>query len=165
MMERPIRIGDFIETDTIKGTVQSIGARSTIIKTIDNTHFVVPNSSFLEKNLLNWTLSDSIIRSKVNVGVAYGTDVQIVKEILLKIVLSNKDVLKSPEPEILFSDFADSSLNFEVYFWIDLSKELTTREVQSDLRFEIYRIFDERKIEIPFPQRDIHIKTQGINKF
>lgn len=159
MVERPIRIGDFIETDGIKGTVQGIGARSTIIKTVDNTHFVVPNSSFLEKNLLNWTLSDSIVRSLVKVGVAYGSDVQKVSSILFNLVKEHEDVLTFPEPEVLFADFADSSLNFELYFWVDLSKDVLTREVQSDLRFSINKAFIENKIEIPFPQRDIHIRT------
>lgn len=161
MIERPVRVGDIIETDGLKGSVENIGARSTIIKSMDNTHYVVPNSSFLEKNVLNWTLSDDVVRTKVNVGVAYGSPVRKVEELLKKSVSNNERILKYPEPLVLFADFGDNSLNFEIYFWTKVINVMQLRMLESYVRFQIDELFNENNIVIAFPQRDIHLDTSS----
>ena len=159
MIERPVRVGDIIETDGLKGSVENIGARSTIIKSMDNTHFVVPNSSFLEKNVLNWTLSDDVVRTKVAVGVAYGSPVRKVEELLKQAVTGHDRILKYPEPMVLFSDFGDNSLNFEVFFWTRVMNVMQLKLLESYVRFQIDELFNENKIVIAFPQRDVHLDT------
>ncbi|MCB0356768.1 MAG: mechanosensitive ion channel [Bdellovibrionales bacterium] len=159
MIERPVRVGDIIETEGLRGTVENIGARSTIIKSMDNTHYVVPNSSFLEKNVLNWTLSDDVVRTKVLVGVAYGSNVRKVEEMLKEAVSGNDRILKYPEPMVLFSEFGDNSLNFEVYFWTRVMNVMQLKLLESSVRFRIDELFNENNIVIAFPQRDVHIDT------
>ncbi|MCB0421199.1 MAG: mechanosensitive ion channel [Bdellovibrionales bacterium] len=159
MIERPIRVGDFVEVDGIFGSIEAIGARSTRIKSMDNTHVVVPNASFLEKNVLNWTLSDSLVRSSVKVGVAYGSDTKKVRDLLLEAVNEQEFVLKFPKASLLFSDFADSSLNFEVFFWTKLKDVLQIKQIQSQIRFRIDDLFRQNNVVISFPQRDVHLDT------
>lgn len=159
MIERPIRVGDFVEVDGIFGSIEAIGARSTRIKSSDNTHVVVPNASFLEKNVLNWTLSDALVRSSVKVGVAYGSDTGKVREILLQAAMEQEHVLKFPKPTLLFADFADSSLNFEIFFWTKLRDVLQIKQIQSACRFRIDELFRGNDVVISFPQRDVHLDT------
>jgi potassium-dependent mechanosensitive channel len=154
--ERPIQMGDLIEVDGVLGKVEEIGARCTRVRTGENIHKLIPNSSFLEKNITNWTLSDNRIRTKIIIGVAYGSPVKKVEAALLKSVLSNEKILRSPEPFVLFSDFGDNSLVFEVYFWIVIRMVLEKRQIESQVRFEIDELFAQEGIVIAFPQRDIH---------
>ena len=116
ILEQPIRAGDIVEIEGLTGEVERIGARAATIKSIDNTQIVVPNSSFLEKNILNWTLSDSVVRRRVNVGVIYGSPTRKVEELLLQAVKEHKSVLKSPDPLVFFKEFGNHSLNFSVSF-------------------------------------------------
>lgn len=159
MIERPIKVGDIIEVvdQDLRGTVENIGARSTTIKSMDNTHYVVPNSSFLEKNVLNWTLSDNMVRVSVKVGVAYGSPVNEVRRLLLESLKGHEKILEDPNPLVLFTDFADNSLNFEVYFWTHVTHVMNMRVLQSDIRFSINQVFEENHIVIAFPQRDVHL--------
>lgn len=159
MIERPIKVGDFIDVDGLFGEVQEIGMRSTSIIIFGNRHMIVPNSSFLEKNVLNWTRKDNLISSYISVGVIYGSDTQKVKELLIQAVLSVDEVLKDTkrEPKVFFTDFGDNSLNFQVYFWIELKSLLVRRHVESKIRFEIDRLFRENDLVIAFPQRDVHL--------
>jgi len=157
--ERPIQIGDLIEVDGMPGKVEEIGARCTRIRTGENIHILIPNSSFLEKNITNWTLSDNRIRTKITIGVAYGSPVKKVEAALLESVLSNEKILRSPEPFVLFSDFGDNSLVFEVYFWIVIRMVLEKRQIESQVRFEIDQLFRQEGIVIAFPQRDLHFDT------
>lgn len=159
MLERPIRVGDFVELDTTSGTVEAIGARATRIKSMDNTHIVVPNSSFLENNVLNWTLSDDVVRTKVIVGVAYGSPTRETEKILMKAVTSHSRVLKSPEPIVLFSDFGDNALIFEVLFWARIRNMLQLKTIASDIRFTVDDMMREAGITIAYPQRDVHLDT------
>ena len=159
MLERPIRLGDFVELDTTAGTVEAIGTRATRIKSMDNTHIVVPNSAFLEKNVLNWTLSDDVVRNKVVVGVAYGSPTRETERLLMQAVTSHSRVLKSPEPVVLFSDFGDNSLVFEVLFWARIRNMLQLKTIASDIRFKIDDLFREADIVISFPQRDVHLDS------
>ncbi len=157
MLERPIRVGDAIEVGGIYGTVEEVGTRSTKVKATDNTHIVVPNSSFLEQNVLNWTLSDDVIRSKVSVGVAYGSDTQMVKNLLIQSVTEHEKVLSYPKPVVIFAEFGDNALNFDVYYYSKIQTFIQVREVASDIRFKIDALFALSDVVIAFPQRDIHI--------
>lgn len=159
MVERPVRVGDFVELENLSGTVETIGARATRIKSMDNTHIVVPNSSFLEKNVLNWTLSDDVVRTKVAVGVAYGSPTRKTEELLKRAVKNHPKVLRSPEPVVLFDNFGDNSLNFEVLFWARIRTMLQLKSIASDIRFEIDDLFREAGIVIAYPQQDVHLDT------
>jgi len=159
--ERPISINDLIEVDGVLGKVEEIGARCTRVRTGENVHKLVPNSSFLEKNITNWTLSDNNIRTKVVVGLAYGSPVEKVKETLMAAAISNHSVLKRPEPFVLFSDFGDNSLVFELYFWVQIRMVLEKKQIESQVRFEIDSLFRKEGLVIAFPQRDIHFDTHS----
>ncbi len=157
MIERPLRVDDYIDIEGLKGTVETIGIRATQIRTPDNRQVIVPNSLLLEKPVVNWTLSDDVVRTKVSVGVAYGSDVDKVKEILLDCCQKMSVILKDPPPRILFSDFGDSALVFEALFWARMGRGMLLVEIESELRFCIEKAFRENQISIPFPQRDLHI--------
>jgi len=165
MAERPISFGSLIELDGVLGMVEEIGARCTRVRTGENIHILVPNSSFLEKNITNWTLSDHEIRTKVLVGVIYGSPVRKVEELLLKVVKENGRVLKDPDPFVLFADFGDNALIFEVHFWISITRVIERRVIESSVRFRIDDLFREAGIVIAFPQRDIHLDTSGPLEF
>ncbi|MFQ5963029.1 MAG: mechanosensitive ion channel domain-containing protein [Candidatus Scalinduaceae bacterium] len=157
--EKPIRIGDVITLDKdIAGKVEKISIRSTVVSTFDRKTVVVPNSKFLESNVVNWMHGgDMLLRSKIEVGVAYGSNTELVRECLLKVMDSHPDVEKEPEPVVRFAEFGNSSLNFEIYFWAHIFKRWMAI---SDLNFAIDKIFRENNIEIPFPQRDLHIRSE-----
>jgi small-conductance mechanosensitive channel len=157
--EKPIKIGDVITLDNdIAGKVERISIRSTVVKTFDRKTVVVPNSKFLESNVVNWMHGgDMLLRSKVVASVAYGSDTELVKECLLKVMDSHPHVEKEPAPVVRFAEFGNSSLNFELYFWAHIFKRWMTI---SDLNFAIDKIFRENNIEIPFPQRDLHIRSE-----
>jgi small-conductance mechanosensitive channel len=157
MAERPIRVGDVIDIEGTFATVEDIGPRSTRIRTGDNIHVLVPNSSFLEKNIINWTLSDKMVRAHVTVGVAYGSPVRKVEALLLQAVSENERVLKDPKPFVLFKDFGDNSLLFYLYFWVSMDNMTQRLITESDIRFRIDDLFRESGIVIAFPQRDVHL--------
>lgn len=159
--EHPIKIGDLIEVDGLIGIVEHVGFRATSVRSLQNTHILIPNSVILEHNILNWTLSDKVIRSEITVGVSYGSPVEKVRELILKSARDHKKVLsynKDQIPRVFFEDFGDSALLFKLSYWIAVNSPLDIREVASDLRFEINRLFKEEGITIPFSQRDLHIK-------
>ncbi len=157
MAERPIRVDDFIEMDNWMGFVKRVGTRSTLIHRTDGVHVLVPNSKLLENTVVNWTLMDGVIRNSIRVGVAYGSDVEATIDGLRSAINSNENVLKDPEPQYVFEDFADSALIFEILFWADMNKERPLRLIRSDLRMAITKELDQRDITIAFPQRDIHL--------
>ncbi|MFK8047800.1 MAG: mechanosensitive ion channel family protein [Halioglobus sp.] len=157
MWERPIRIGDFLEMGEVRGTVQSINTRSTCIRRVDGVHLLVPNSYLLENTVTNWTLIDRLVRTSVRVGVAYGSNVLLVTELLKQAAEEHADVLGDPEFSVVFDDFADSSLSFELNVWVYATAERSLREVRSDLRYRIDALFNESGVVIAFPQRDIHV--------
>jgi potassium efflux system protein len=160
MAERPIRIGNLIEVDGVLGQVEEIGARCTRVRTGENIHILVPNSAFLEKNITNWTLSDQKIRTKVTVGVIYGSPVKEVERLLLKATKENDRILKDPEPFIVFADFGDNALIFEIHFWISIRRVIERRLIESSVRFRVDVLFREAGIVIAFPQRDVHLDMQ-----
>ena len=157
MAERPVKVGDLVDLDGTSGRVEDIGARSTRIRSGDNTHIIVPNSTLLEGKVLNWTLSDNTIRTQVDVGVAYGSDVQEVKRQLTAALDGCERILEYPKPETLFLDFAADALLFRVLFWTRVVQPLDRNRAQSQLRFRIDERFREAKISIAFPQRDVHL--------
>jgi small-conductance mechanosensitive channel len=159
MGEQPISIGDLIEVDGLLGQVEEIGARCTRIRTGENIHILVPNSSFLEKNITNWTLSDRRVRAHVSLGVVYGSPVEQVKASLLQICNEFDLVHKTPEPFVLFTDFGDNALIFQVHFWITVKRVIERRIIESRMRFRIDEVFREAGIVIAFPQRDVHLDT------
>ncbi|MDR4498380.1 MAG: mechanosensitive ion channel [Candidatus Scalindua sp.] len=154
--ERPIKIGDIVEVDKLYGVVEHIGARSTRVRSSQNTHIIVPNSSFLQNNVLNWTLSDNLIRASIKVGVIYGSPTREVERLLYKVVREHEKILKIPEPDLLFNDFGENSLDFEMHFWIKVTRMFDRRRIESDLRYKIDSLFRDAGIVIAFPQRDIH---------
>lgn len=157
MWERPIRIGDFLEIGDAKGTVETINTRSTRIRRIDGVHMLVPNSQLLENMVVNWTLIDNNIRSIVRVGVAYGSPVRKVEELILRATDDHPDTLDDPKPVVIFEDFGDNALIFDSYFWVDANGERDLRKVRSEVRFAICDLFEEAGIVIAFPQRDVHL--------
>jgi potassium efflux system protein len=159
LAERPIKIGDLVEVNETFGQVESIGARSTSIKTFDNFHIIVPNSTFLESNVINWTHTDTLVRISLVVGVAYGSPVEKVEQIMLEIVREHDRSVIPPEPVVLFDDFGDSALIFRALFWIEMKRPMDQRLALSDLRFRLDKRFREEGITIAFPQRDLHLDT------
>ncbi|MCA9312591.1 MAG: mechanosensitive ion channel [Phycisphaerales bacterium] len=161
LAERPVRVGDLIEVADLHATVEHIGARSTRVRTGDNIEVIIPNSTFLEQNVINWTLSEDRVRTRVVVGVAYGSPTRDVARLLRKAAEDHGRVLKSPEPIVLFADFGDSALVFEVHFWIRMRAMMQRRIIESDIRHRIDNLFDDAGIVIAFPQRDIHVMGGG----
>ncbi|MFH1983922.1 MAG: mechanosensitive ion channel domain-containing protein [Pseudomonadota bacterium] len=157
LFERPIQVGDDVEIDGVWATVKKINVRATVVQTYDNASLIIPNAEFISKQVTNWSFQDRRVRRRVNVGVAYGSDLEQVQGALLEIAASVEHVLKNPAPDVLFVDFGDSALVFRLRFWTDVDNML---RVESAVRFAIDHIFRERGIEIAFPQRDIHIRTQ-----
>lgn len=160
--EHPIRIGDWIEVNDLSGVVEHIGFRATSLRSLQNTHILIPNSIILEHSILNWTLSDKVIRSQIKVGVSYSSDVDKIKQILLKIINDHSRVLsynKSQLPVVFFSDFGDNALIFTINYWIAITNYIDLKIVSSELRTEIQKQFKKEGILIPFNQRDIHVKS------
>jgi potassium efflux system protein len=160
MAEQPIKIGDLVEIEGTFAMVEEIGARCTRIRTGANVHILVPNSSFLEKNIINWTLSDNEVRAQVTVGVIYGSPVREVERLMLQVADEHTRVRRAPKPFVLFNDFGDNALIFDLYFWISINRIMDRRIVESDIRFHIDKLFREAGIVIAFPQRDVHLDTQ-----
>lgn len=161
LFERPIKVGDRVLIDDVIGDVENINMRATVVKTLENERIIIPNSYFLEEKVVNRSISDPRLRLTIPIGVAYGTDVHKVRDILLDIAKLFKEenhyVLDSPQPFVNFTGFGDSSLDFQLFIWISNPKEVI--RIKSDLNFSIYDQLNKHGIEIPFPQRDLHIKS------
>lgn len=156
LLERPIQVGDFIELGEYQGIVERVGARSTLIKTLDGISIIIPNSRFLEEELMNWDHENPVSGLRLPVGVAYGSDIEAVRTALTDIAKANPDILPKPAPQVLFKGFGESSLDFELRVWTSKpSKQLI---IKSNLFFQIEAILRKRNIEIPFPQRDLHVR-------
>lgn len=152
---RNIREGDIVDVAGISGVIQKISLRATQVRTFDNAVVFVPNSAFLSSTFVNWTHNGKMVRKSIMLGVAYGTDVNLVTDTVMDIVKKDPDVLKNPEPAILFMDFGASSLDFELRIWVaDINN---AAGIMAKIRYEIINAFKEKNIEIPFPQTDIHV--------
>lgn len=164
LVDQTVHVGDIIELEGKVGRVEEIKLRTTRAVTIDNKVLIIPNHLYLENSLYNWTQNGTSTRESVAVGVAYGSDVQLVKKLLIQAANSHPQVIEPSETAVRFDDFGDSSLNFRVIFTIGDS--FNANMPKSDIRFEIDRLFREHNISIPFPQRDIHIiqrPNQSVN--
>jgi potassium efflux system protein len=159
LMERQIRVGDIVDIDGTTGTVSEVNLRSSTIKSFDGIAAIVPNSTLLEGKVTNWTMSDPTVRRIVRVGVAYGSPTDEVARRMMECAQRHGLVVKSPEPQVLFEDFADNNLVFALYFWIDVKAGTSGQVVMSDLRFMIEKSFAEGGISMAFPQRDVHLDT------
>ncbi|MEQ9672545.1 mechanosensitive ion channel domain-containing protein [Coleofasciculus sp. G2-EDA-02] len=160
--ERPIQIGDFVKVGELLGTVERIGARSTEICTLDQVTIIVPNSRFLETEVINWSHGNPISRLRIPVGVAYGSDIDKVKTALLEAVKNHPEVLLQPPPQVWFQGFGESSLDFDLLVWTGEPKKQF--KVKSDLNYRIEACMRHYDIEIPFPQRDLHLRSPQLEE-
>ena len=163
LFERPIKVGDRIEVGNVEGDVIHIKARSTTVVTNDNIAIIVPNSNFITQNVINWSHMGKNVRFKIPVSVSYDSDVRLVEKLLLEAANENPDVLEEPAPGVRLLKFGDNGLQFELRAW---SESLLHRKgrLTSNLNFAILEKFRAHGIEMPFPQRDIHIRTTGENE-
>jgi len=155
LIDQSVHVGDIIEIDGKVGRVVEIKLRTTRAVTIDNKVLVIPNHKYLTSILYNWTENGNLTRENVNVGVAYGSDVQLVKNLLLQAASEHECVLKDPEPTVFFTEFGESSLDFKLVFTI--SNSFLAIYPKSEIRFRINELFKEHNVTIPFPQRDVHV--------
>ena len=158
LFERPIKVGDRIEVADVAGDVVDISMRATTIITNDNISIIVPNSQFISETVINWSYTDRSVRFNFPVNVSYREDPENIRKVLLEIARDNPGVLKNPVPDVLFSDYDDSAMKFNLRVW---TREYVNRPgvLKSQLYYEIARRFRAQGIEIPYPQRDVHIKS------
>ncbi len=161
LIERPIKVGDRIEVGSVTGDVVNISLRSTTVVTNDNIAIIVPNSEFVSNSVTNWSYTDRSVRFNFEVGVSYRSDPELVRRLLIQVAGQHPGVLKDPKADALLHDFGDSSLNFILRVWTR-QYSTTPGVLRSELNFMIWNIFKEHGIEIPLPQRDIHIRSGGV---
>ncbi len=160
IFEQSIKVGDFVELNNYMGTVEHIGGRSTVIRTLDQVSIIVPNSRFLVDEVINWSHLNPISRLHIPVGVAYRSNLDQVKQALLEAAELQSEVLTSPSPRVLFKGFGNSSLDFELLVWI--SEPSRQPIVKSNLNFAIEAALNQHGVEIPFPQRDLHVRSGSL---
>jgi len=158
LVERPLRNGDFIEVGANQGRVKQIGIRSLMIRAIDGRDVIVPNSEVISRTFVNWTLSDKLRRTTISVNLSYNENPHAVKEVLLKLAETCPEILKTPAPSVLLSDFTDYSMKISLNYFIDMSQAIAPI-VKSKVLFLIWERFKEAGIRIPYPQQDVHLKT------
>jgi small-conductance mechanosensitive channel len=158
LFERPIQIGHRVEVGDIAGRVERIGARGTTIVTNDNIALIIPNSEFISSRVVNWSLGgDRRVRFHIPIGVSYGSDPKVVRQLLEDVALANPDVLKDPRPDLMFDKFGDSSIDFELRVWTETMSD-RPKVLASALYYAIWEVLHDNDIEIPFPQRDLNFK-------
>jgi small-conductance mechanosensitive channel len=155
--ERPIHIDDNLEVDTNTGKVSRIGIRSSTIVTAQGAEIIIPNATLISSKVINWTLSESQRRRELPVGVAYGTNPKTVLQILRNAAARHELVLTKPEPMVYFTGFGDSALNFELHFWV--MQENNGLQITSEVALAAMQMLTDAGIEIPFPQRDLHVRS------
>ncbi len=161
LIEQPIRMGDRVETKDTLGDVVRIAARSTWVRTNDNVVIIIPNSDFINNPVTNWTANDPNVRIDLPVGVGYSSDPEKVRTLLLKAAHENKDVLPVPAADVIFTDYGDNSINFTLRVWTS-ARAHTPLILKSDLYFALFKSFNREGIELPFPQRDLHLRSSDI---
>lgn len=161
LFERPIRVGDWVRViDNMEGRVESISLRSTVIVTNENMAVIMPNSKLVQNNFVNYSYGEPVVRLNIPVGVAYGSDLEKVSVALLEAAHSVEKVLDKPAPQVHFSNFGDSSLNLEIRVWINEPRDHTT--IRSAVYFAVEEAFRKHEVEIPFPQRDLHLRSGSL---
>lgn len=158
LWEGPIKLGDFIDVGNTHGEVIRIGARGTWVRTFDNEVIIVPNSEFINSRVANWTANDRTVRLTVPLGVSYDSDLELVRDVLLDIAKRNEHVLTDPAPAAMVTGFGDNSININLRVSTTTMTDRTLY-LKSDLFMEIFRVFREKKIEMPFPQQDVHVRS------
>jgi small-conductance mechanosensitive channel len=158
LAERPIAIGDRIEIGSVAGQVREISLRSTTVVTNDNIAIIIPNADFITHSVTNWSYEDPRVRFRIPFGVAYGTDLELLRGLMLDVARQHPMALKEPKPELFFAGFGDSSLNFELAIWSD-EMTISPRRFRSELYYAIEKTLREHTIEIPFPQREVTLKS------
>jgi len=157
LAERPIRIGDVVTVGNVSGTVLRIHARATVVMDFDYKEVIIPNKAFITERVVNWMLSNQTTRLLIKVGVAYGSDSDLAQRVILDAVWGNPDVLQDPRPSVFFVAFGESTLDFEIRAYVSsIDKRL---RVQHEINSAVARVLRENGIEIPFPQRDLHIRS------
>ncbi|TVQ32562.1 MAG: mechanosensitive ion channel protein [Phycisphaeraceae bacterium] len=159
MTEQPIRLGDIVEVGSNHGRIEEIGNRCTRLRRFDGVDVLIPNSHFLENDVVNWTLFDNEIRCAVEVGVAYGSPTRLVEKLINQAVQEQELVDKSKDIVVLFIDFGNDALSFRTTFWTSLERPLDRLRLESEVRFRIDELFKENDITIAFPQRDVHLDS------
>ena len=160
LVEPSIRVNDVVEVDNTVARVKEIGLRTSKVETREGIAMIIPNHKLVSEKLINWSASDSVTRFSIKIGVAYGSDVKLVEKLLIENAWKHTKVITNPAPIVLFTDFGESSLDFELIFW---SNQLfPIEQVKSELRFLIDESFRENNIEIPFPQRDLHVRSGSL---
>jgi small-conductance mechanosensitive channel len=157
LFERPIKVGDRVTVEGFEGIVTDIKIRATTVQTLGERTIIIPNSYFIESHVLNWSHLDKRVRVDIVVGVSYSADVDLVEKTLMEIAYKNQYILNTPAPRVLFLNLGDSSLDFKLYAWV--SEHTVYYSALSSLHFEIIKKFRELDIEIPFPQRDLHLRS------
>ena len=158
LFEGTLKVEDIVQLENdIVGKVKQIGLRVSYIETRDNIIMIIPNSKFVNGNVINWSHLEKFTRFFVSVGVAYGTDVRLVEDILLNCAKNHKDISTLHKPFVMFTDFGESSLDFKLFFWT--KESFWVEKIKSELRFKINDAFKQNNIQIPFPQRDVHLKN------
>ncbi|RMG81549.1 MAG: mechanosensitive ion channel protein MscS [Bacteroidetes bacterium] len=159
LFEGNIKVDDVVEIDGMVCKVEEIGLRTSVVRTRDDIRVVIPNRRFINEKIINWSHQKKYTRFHISVGVSYDSDPEKVKEVLLKVAHNHTDILNNPpyQPKVWFVNYGDSSIDFELLFWSD--KNFLIENIKSELRFDIFKALKENGITIPFPQRDLHIKT------
>ncbi len=158
MIERPIRVGDFVEVGDITGQIESIGIRATEMRTGVNSVIIIPNTNFIEKNLTNWTKSE-VIQCPVRIAVAYGTDLALLRQLCLEALSGIEKVMHQPPPDLVLQDFGDNALLLDFTYWIASASVPDRKKIASDVRFRLNDLFARNKIDLPFPQRVVRMVT------
>jgi small-conductance mechanosensitive channel len=162
LIEQPVRIGDCIDTRNTSGVIIRIGGRSTWVRTYDNQVIIIPNSDLTGHQVTNWTANDPRVRLAIPVGVAYDSDLQQVRKILTDIMSKDPEILTEPPPEVVLKELGDNSINFLLRFWTIVHPDYDHYGLKSNLYFAILESFRQRGIEVPFPQRDIHLRSADV---
>ena len=162
LFERPIRVGDLVTIGDQSGTVTNIAIRATTLTDFDNREVLLPNKSIITENVTNWTLNDAITRVVIKIGVAYGSDVDKVRDLLMQVLTDKEDILTQPAPQVFFLEHGDSSLNFEARVFVERTEHRLPMTHAINTGFN--RILAQHNISIPFPQRDLHIVSGQIGE-
>lgn len=159
LVEQPVKVGDGVTVDNMSGSILTIGTRSTKIRNADNKVFIVPNSFLLEKAVLNNNFHASALRNVVSFGVAYGTDVKFVENLCMDIMLNHDDIVQAPLPQVVFENFGESDLKFQMIFYSE--NHVNGTVLSSQIRYKIYERFNEHKIVMPYPHREVYLKLDS----
>jgi small-conductance mechanosensitive channel len=158
LLDKSVKPGDVIEIDNVYGEIKSIGLRYISVLTLDGKEYIIPNEDLITKKVINWSYSNNLVRTNVSIGVSYNSDINKAMELLEKAIQDIDRILNRPKPKVFLNEFADSSVNLEIKFWIK-DPENGINNIKSEVNKNIWNLFKDNNIEIPFPQQDIHFKS------